>query len=135
MNAAQAAPMLRYANRYVIHANRRLGYFPHPDAYGPAARGRPAPLWKRSTVWAVAGRRPGTGGGHKPGTPAAPAKPHPYAGTSGWTASWPSSARACGRRRRGSSRSGARVGGRRPGSAAPRGLSCRYKSFRWNGRW
>jgi hypothetical protein len=30
--------MLRYANRHVIHANRRLGYFPDPDAYGKAAR-------------------------------------------------------------------------------------------------
>ena len=80
VNAAEAARMLRYSNRYVIHANRRLGYFPVPDAYGPAARGRPAPLWKRSTVWAAADSRPGIGGGHKPGTPGAPAKPHPYAG-------------------------------------------------------
>ena len=80
VNAAEAARMLRYSSRYVIHANRRLGYFPEPDAWGPAARGRPAPLWKRSTVWAAADRRPGIGGGHKPGTPGAPAKPHPYAG-------------------------------------------------------
>jgi hypothetical protein len=80
VDAAEAARMLRYANRYVIHANRRLGYFPEPDAYGPASRGRPAPLWKRSTVWAAADSRPGMGGGHKPGTPGAPAKPHPYAG-------------------------------------------------------
>ena len=80
MDAAEAARMLRYANRYVIHANRRLGYFPEPDAYGPARRGRRAPLWKRSTVWAAADGRPGMGGGHRPGTPGAPAKPHPYAG-------------------------------------------------------
>ena len=80
VDAAEAARMLRYKSRYVIHANRRLGYFPEPDAHGPARRGRPAPLWKRSTVWAAADRRPGTGGGHKPGTPGAPAKPHPYAG-------------------------------------------------------
>ena len=80
VDAAEAARMLRYANRHVIHANRRLGYFPEPDAYGPAGRGRPAPLWKRSTVWAAADGRPGMGGGHKPGTPGAPAKPHPYAG-------------------------------------------------------
>jgi hypothetical protein len=80
VDAAEAARMLRYASRYVIHANRRLGYFPEPDAHGPARRGRPAPLWKRSTVWAAADSRPGTGGGHKPGTPGAPAKPHPYAG-------------------------------------------------------
>ena len=80
VDAAEAARMLRYANRYVIHANRRLGYFPEPDAYGPARRGRPAPLWKRATVWAAADSRPGSGGGHRPGTPGAPAKPHPYAG-------------------------------------------------------
>ena len=59
VDAAEAARMLRYANRYVIHANRRLGYFPEPDAHGPARRGRTAPLWKRSTVWAAADRRPG----------------------------------------------------------------------------
>ena len=77
VDAAEAARMLRYASRNVIHANRRLGYFPEPDAYGPASRGRSAPLWKRSTVWAAADSRPGMGGGRKPGTPA---KPHPYAG-------------------------------------------------------
>jgi len=80
VDAAEAARMLRYSSRYVIHANRRLGYFPEPDAHRPARRGRPAPLWKRSTVWAAADRRPGMGGGHRPGTPGAPAKPHPYAG-------------------------------------------------------
>ena len=80
VDAAEAARMLRYSGRDVIHANRRLGYFPEPDAYGTTARGRRAPLWKRSTVWAAADRRPGVGGGHKPGTPGAPAKPHPYAG-------------------------------------------------------
>ena len=31
-------------------------------------------------MWAAADSRPGMGGGHKPGTPGAPAKPHPYAG-------------------------------------------------------
>jgi hypothetical protein len=35
-----AARALGYANRYVIHANRRLGYFPEPDSYGKAARSR-----------------------------------------------------------------------------------------------
>ena len=80
VDAAEAARMLGYANRYVIHANRRLGHFPEPDAYGKAARGRRAPLWKRSTVWAAADSRQGVGGGHKPGGPGAPAKPHPYAG-------------------------------------------------------
>jgi hypothetical protein len=77
VDAAEAARMLRYANRYVIHANRRLGYFPEPDAYGPAPRGRSAPLWKRSTVWAAADSRPGMGGGRRPGTTA---KSRPYVG-------------------------------------------------------
>ena len=54
VDAAEAARMLRYANRNVIHANRRLGYFPEPDGYGTGGRGPRAPLWKRSTVWAVA---------------------------------------------------------------------------------
>jgi hypothetical protein len=80
VDAAEAARMLRYSSRDVIHANRRLGYFPEPDAYGMTAKGRRAPLWKRSTVWAVADSRQGVGGGHQPGTPGAPAKPHPYAG-------------------------------------------------------
>jgi hypothetical protein len=80
VDAAEAARVLGYASRYVIHANRRLGLFPEPDAYGKATRGRPAPLWKRSTVWAAADRRQGVGGGHKPGGPGAPAKAHPYAG-------------------------------------------------------
>jgi hypothetical protein len=80
VDAAEAARMLQYASRYVIHANRRLGYFPKPDAHGKAARGRRAPLWKRSTVWAAADRREGMGGGGKPGTQGAHAKPYPYAG-------------------------------------------------------
>jgi hypothetical protein len=80
VDAAEAARMLRYANRNVIYANRRLGYFPEPDADSQGDRGRSAPLWKRSTVWAAADSRPGMGGGHKSGTPGAPAKPHPYAG-------------------------------------------------------
>jgi hypothetical protein len=80
VDAAEAARMLRYSSRDVIHGNRRLGYFPEPDAYGTTAKGRRAPLWKRSTVWAAADRRVGMGGGHKPGTPGAPAKPYPYAG-------------------------------------------------------
>jgi len=80
VDAAEAARMLGYARGNVIHANRRLGYFPEPDAYGPSHKRFRAPLWKRSTVWAVADGRKGVGGGHKPGTPGAPAKPHPYAG-------------------------------------------------------
>ena len=80
VNAAEAARILHYSSRDVIHANRRLGYFPEPDAYGTTSKGRRTPLWKRSTVWAAADSRKGMGGGHKPGTPGPPAKPHPYAG-------------------------------------------------------
>ncbi len=80
VDAAEAARMLRYSSRDVIHASRRLGHFPEPDAYGTTSKGRRAPLWMRSTVWAVADGRKGKGGGHKPGTAGAPAKPHPYAG-------------------------------------------------------
>src|SRR5581483_7752466 len=47
VDAAEAARMLRYTSRGVIHANRRLGYFPEPDAYGTTSKGRRAPLWKR----------------------------------------------------------------------------------------
>jgi hypothetical protein len=80
VDAAEAARMMGYSGRDVIHANRRLRRFPEPDAYGTTGKGRTAPLWKRSTVWAAADSRQGRGGGHKPGTPGAPAKPHPYAG-------------------------------------------------------
>jgi hypothetical protein len=80
VTAAEAARIMGYRGRNVIHSNRRLGYFPEPDAYGPPASGRPVPLWKRSTVWAAADARTGKAGGHLPGTPGAPAKPHPYAG-------------------------------------------------------
>jgi hypothetical protein len=31
-------------------------------------------------VWTAADNREGPGGGHKPGSPGAPVKPHPYAG-------------------------------------------------------
>ena len=82
VDATGAARVMGYANRHVVTANRRLGYFPEHDAYGPAPRGRPAPLWKRSTVLAFADGRPGQGGGggRKPGTPGIPAKPHWYVG-------------------------------------------------------
>jgi hypothetical protein len=77
VDATEAARMLRYSGRDVIHGNRRLGYFPEPDAHAPARQGRPTPLWKRSTVWAAADGRPGPGGGRKPGSRV---KPYPYAG-------------------------------------------------------
>jgi len=80
VTAAEAARIMGYRSRNVIHSNRRLGYFPEPDQYGPPVNGRPVPLWRRSTVWAVADGRTGKAGGHKPGTPGAPAKPHRYAG-------------------------------------------------------
>src|ERR1700751_2698146 len=76
VDAAEAARMLRYAGRDVIHANPRLGYSPGPAPSPGASRGRPAPLWKRPRVWAAPDSRPGMGGGRKPGTAA---KPRPYA--------------------------------------------------------
>jgi hypothetical protein len=72
--------MMGYSGRAVIHGNVRLGYFPQPDSRAAAPRGRPQPLWRRSTVWAAADARTGPGGGAPPGTPGAPAKAHPYAG-------------------------------------------------------
>jgi hypothetical protein len=80
VDAAEAARILGYAHRDVIYANRRLRYFPEPDAFGTAPNGRRSPRWKRSTVWAVATGRGGKGGGRKPGTSSGPAKPHPYPG-------------------------------------------------------
>lgn len=80
VDAAGAARILGYSGRTVIHANRRLGYFPEPDGWGTSRNGRRAPLWKRSTVWAVADGRVGVGGSREPRVPHGPSKPHPYAG-------------------------------------------------------
>jgi hypothetical protein len=80
VDADEAARIMGYAGRAVIHGNVRLGYFPAPDSHAAAARGRPRPLWRRSTVWAAADARSGPTGGAPLGTPGAPAKPHPYAG-------------------------------------------------------
>lgn len=80
VDAAEAARIMGYSGRGVIHANLRLGYFPGPDDYGRTARGRPSPRWRRSTVWAAADGRKGSGGGRPPGTPSSAAKPYPYAG-------------------------------------------------------
>jgi hypothetical protein len=80
VDADEAARIMGYSGRAVIHGNVRLGYFPEPNSHAPASRGRPRPLWRRSTVWATADARTGPGGGAPPGTPGAPSKPHPYAG-------------------------------------------------------
>jgi hypothetical protein len=80
VDAAEAARIMGYSDRAVIHANVRLRYFPHPDDYGTTAKGRPSPRWRRSTVWAAADSRKGSGGGRPPGTPHPSPKPHPYAG-------------------------------------------------------
>ena len=118
VNATEAARMMGYANRHVIHANRRLGYFPEPDAYGPAPRGPAGPLWKRSTVWAAADRRPGKGGGgRKPGTPGTTPNRTRTRATSGSTASWPTSVPARGRPRRTSRRNGTSASGPPSGSS------------------
>jgi hypothetical protein len=80
VDAAEAARILGYRSRNVIHANRHLGIFPEPDGYGTTAKGRRAPLWRRATVWGAADNRKGLGGAGKAGTAGAPAKPHPYTG-------------------------------------------------------
>jgi hypothetical protein len=80
VDAAEAARILGYRSRDVIHANRRLGIFPEPDDYGTTSKGHRAPLWKRATVWAAADNRKGLGGAGKTGTAGAPSKPHPYSG-------------------------------------------------------
>ena len=80
VDAAEAARIMGYRDRDVIHANRRLGLVPEPDSYGTTAKGRRAPLWRRGTVWAFADARKGLGGAGRTGTAGAPAKPHPYAG-------------------------------------------------------
>ena len=88
VDAAEAARMLRYASRYVIHANRRLGYFPEPDAYGP---GPPGPAHPAVEALHGLGRGrppPGQGGGRKPGTPGPPS-PTRTPVTSDSTESWP----------------------------------------------
>jgi hypothetical protein len=80
VDAAGAARIMGWSSRDVVHHNRRRGNFPPQDVWGCGVNGRPVPLWKRSTVWDAARARKGGAGGHKPGTPGAPAKPHPYAG-------------------------------------------------------
>jgi hypothetical protein len=80
VDAGEAARIMGWSGRDVVHHSRRAGYFPEPDAHGTASNGLDAPLWKRSTVWAAARARKGSGGGHKAATRGAPAKPHPYAG-------------------------------------------------------
>ena len=80
VDAAEAARMLRYSSRVRDPRQPPPRLLPRARRLREGRRGRRAPLWKRSTVWAAADRREGMGGGHKPGTPGAPAKPHPYAG-------------------------------------------------------
>ncbi len=80
VDAAEAARIMGYSSRDVIHANLRLGYFPRPDDHATTTKRRPSPRWRRSTVWQAADTRTGSGGGRPPGTPHPSPKPHPYAG-------------------------------------------------------
>ena len=134
VDAAEAARMMGYASRDVIHANRRLRYFPEPDAYGTTARGRAPRCGSDRLCGPRPTAAPASGGGHKPGTPGAPAKPHPYAGDERLDRSWPSSVPATGRRRRGSPRSGASASARPSASSAPRGTSS-VVALERRGRW
>jgi hypothetical protein len=80
VDAAEAARIMGYSGRAVIHANLRLGYFPRPDGYATTAKGRPSPRWRRSAVWAAADGRQSSRGGRRAGTASSPGKAHPYAG-------------------------------------------------------
>jgi hypothetical protein len=73
VDAAEAARIMGYSGRDVIHANLRLGYFPRPDGYETTAKGRPSPRWRRSAVWAAADDRQSSGGGRRAGTSSSPA--------------------------------------------------------------
>jgi hypothetical protein len=65
--------MLGYASRYVIHANRRLRYFPEPDAHGTTAKGRPAPPHSGSAL--PSGPRPTAARAWEAATSPAPPAP------------------------------------------------------------
>ncbi|MCW2935866.1 MAG: hypothetical protein JWM19_6828 [Actinomycetia bacterium] len=80
VDADEAARIMGYSSGYVIHARRRHGAFPEPDDVRTGGRGRPAPVWRRSTVWAAADNRKPVGGAGRPGASGKPPKPHPYAG-------------------------------------------------------
>jgi predicted DNA-binding transcriptional regulator AlpA len=80
VDADEAARIMGYASGYVIHARRRDGAFPEPDDVRTGGRGRPTPVWRRSTVWVAADNRKPVGGRGRPGASGKPAKPHPYAG-------------------------------------------------------
>src|SRR5215472_7546893 len=72
VDAAEAARIMGYSGRDVIHANLRLGYFPRPDGYETTAKGRRSPRWRRSAVWAAADGRQSSGGGRRAGTSSSP---------------------------------------------------------------
>jgi hypothetical protein len=97
VDAAEAARILRYAGRDVIHANRRLGYFPQPETAAPA--------------WAAAASQ-----AHPPSRTRMPA-------TRGSTESWPSSAQAPGPPPPAWPRSGTSAGGQLSASSARQGPS------------
>ena len=88
VDATEAARVMGYANRHVVTANRRLGYFPEPDEYGRLPGAAPPAVEAVHSV-GVRRHRPGQGGGggRKPGASGVPAKPTGMRATSGWTAS------------------------------------------------
>ena len=65
VDAAEAARMMGYSGRNVIHANRRLGYFPEPDGYSPARQGPPCAAVEAGSTQGR-GRRPPPGHGRRP---------------------------------------------------------------------
>lgn len=102
-----------------VYAGRALDA--EPDAYGMTSKGRRAPLWKRSTVWAAADSRQGMGGGHKPAPRARPPSPTRTRVMSGYLASWPIFAPTPSPPQLASPQSGASASGRPSGSSAPPG--------------
>jgi hypothetical protein len=79
VDAAEAVRIIGYSSRDVIHANVRLGYFPHPEDHGSTAKGRASPRWRAR----LSGKPPmvaRAAAADARRTPNPSTKPYPYAG-------------------------------------------------------
>jgi hypothetical protein len=138
VDAAEAARIMGYSDRNVIHGNLQLGYFPSPDDYGKTARGRPSPRWRRSTVWAAADGRKGRGAGGRLGRRARRRSRTHTRVTSDWMPSCGCCVRVPSHQRRRWLRNGRSACGRRSGSCGWPGASFglaeeRVSDARWAG--